>query len=158
LAARMDSRSITSLSRDIVAEASAWFVEFREGNVPAATRARFDEWLRRSPEHIQAYLEVSAAWSELPTADPEGRLDVAALVERARASAEDNVIAHLGPALPSRTPPSFPERASAGADRGRNLSRATGLWYGLAASILLTAITLTAWLYAERNVYATDIG
>ena len=155
----MDSRPIiTSPSRDIVAEASAWFVEFREGDVPAATRARFDEWIRRSPEHIQAYLEVSAAWSELPTSDPEGRLDVAVLVARARASVEDNVIAHLGTVPPPGTPTSFSRRALPPANRARNLNSATGLWYGLAASIVLTAMLLAAWLYTQRNVYATDIG
>src|ERR1700683_3463602 len=95
----MDIRSvITAPTRDIVAEASAWFVEFREGNVPSSTRARFDEWLRRSPEHIQAYLEVSAAWSELPTSDPEGRIDVDALVARARTAPEENIIALGGAA------------------------------------------------------------
>src|SRR6266853_3259432 len=90
--------------RDIVAEACAWFAEFREGEVPAPVRTRFDEWLRRSPEHIQAYLEVSAAWSELPTGDPEGRIDVTALVARARASADDNVVA-LGARTEGAGPP-----------------------------------------------------
>jgi len=151
----MENRASHPRDRDIVAEASAWFVEFRAGDVPAATRARFDEWLRRSPEHIQAYLEVSAAWSELPTSDPEGRLDVAALVARARASVEDNV-AHLG-LLTAFTPP-IPQGVSPAAHRGRKLSQTAGLWYGLAASILLTAITSTAWLYAQRNVYTTDVG
>jgi transmembrane sensor len=151
----MENRASHSPDRDIVAEASAWFVEFREGGVPAATRARFDEWLRRSPEHIQAYLEVSAAWSELPTSDPEGRIDVAALIKRARASAEDNVIAQW--ATPSsRTAPSSLRGVSPRPERAP--PQATGLWYGLAASILLTALLLTAWLYTQRNAYATDIG
>ena len=59
----------------VVAEASEWFIEFRAGDVNGAARLRFIEWLRRSPEHIQAYLEVSGAWSGLPSSDPDGRLD-----------------------------------------------------------------------------------
>lgn len=68
----------------IVAEASAWFVEFRAGDVSGEARLHFIEWLRRSPEHIQAYLEVSGSWSELPASDPEGKIDIASWIARAR--------------------------------------------------------------------------
>jgi len=136
--------------RDIVAEACAWFAEFREGEVPAAFRARFDEWLRRSPEHIQAYLEVSAAWSELPTGDPEGRIDVAALVARARASADDNVVA-FGRGEGAAPP---------GVAQGEITPRRRSL-PALAASIAfaLVLVGLTAWFVAFRaDTYSTGIG
>lgn len=74
------------------AEACAWFAEFRAEGMTADTRMRFDEWLRKSPEHIQAYLEVAAGWSELPTADPNGCIDIQALIARARESREENVV------------------------------------------------------------------
>jgi transmembrane sensor len=137
--------------RDIVAEASAWFAEFREGDVPAATRARFDEWLRRSPEHIQAYLEVSAAWSELPTGDPEGRIDVTALLARARESADDNVVA-----FGARGEDAGPR----GLARGPLTPRRRSL-PALAASIAfaLMLLGLTAWLVAFRaDTYSTGVG
>src|ERR1700689_1558064 len=70
----------------IIAEASAWFIEFRADDVDGDARARFIEWLRRSPEHIHAYLEISGVWADLPTADPEGKIDIAALIVRARAA------------------------------------------------------------------------
>ena len=47
----------TSLRRQVISEACTWFVEFRTGDASAATRDRFDDWLRHSPEHIQAYLD-----------------------------------------------------------------------------------------------------
>jgi ferric-dicitrate binding protein FerR (iron transport regulator) len=50
----------------IIAEASVWFIEFRAGDVNGDARVRFIEWLRRSPEHIQAYLEIAGVWAELP--------------------------------------------------------------------------------------------
>jgi transmembrane sensor len=75
----------------IIAEASAWFIEFRAGDVNGDARARFIEWLRRSPEHIHAYLEIAGVWAELPAADPEGKLDIAAMIARARG--EPDVIA-----------------------------------------------------------------
>jgi transmembrane sensor len=68
----------------IIAEASSWFIEFRAGDVDGDARARFIEWLRRSPEHIHAYLEIAGVWAELPTSDPLGKIDIAALIERAR--------------------------------------------------------------------------
>ncbi|HMA00512.1 MAG TPA: FecR family protein [Steroidobacteraceae bacterium] len=92
----------------IVAEASAWFVEFRAGDVNDAARQRFIEWLRRSPEHIQAYLEISGAWAELPTSDPGGRIDVASLVERARSEADVVALSPVGAAPPEIPSPSEP--------------------------------------------------
>ena len=47
------------LSRQILDEASAWFVDFRVGDVDQHARERFDQWLRRSPEHIRAYMEIA---------------------------------------------------------------------------------------------------
>ena len=85
----------------IVAEASAWFVEFRAGDVDGEARLRFIDWLRRSPEHIQAYLEVSGVWAELPTSDPHGRIDISSLIARARSEVD---VIELSPAG-SRPPP-----------------------------------------------------
>jgi ferric-dicitrate binding protein FerR (iron transport regulator) len=67
-----------------VAEASEWLIEFRAGDVNGEARVRFIEWLRRSPQHIQAYLEVWVTWSELPRCDPESRFDIPSLIARAR--------------------------------------------------------------------------
>jgi len=57
----------------IVAEASAWFIEFRAGDMNDVARQHFIEWLRRSPEHIQAYLEVSGAWPSFLHRTPKAR-------------------------------------------------------------------------------------
>ncbi|MFZ1868142.1 MAG: FecR/PupR family sigma factor regulator, partial [Steroidobacteraceae bacterium] len=65
-------------------QASEFFVEFRVGDATPAVRARFEKWLRASPEHVRAYLEVAAGWSDLPTADPGGRIDLQALLAVAR--------------------------------------------------------------------------
>jgi len=80
----------------IVAEASAWFIEFRAGDMNDVARQHFIEWLRRSPEHIQAYLEVSGAWAELPTSDPEGKIDISSLVARARSEADVVALSPIG--------------------------------------------------------------
>jgi len=50
------NRRIRGSNRQILEEASDWFVDFRVGDVDGAARARFDEWLRASPAHIRAYI------------------------------------------------------------------------------------------------------
>lgn len=64
-------------------EAAEWFVEFRVGDIEAGGRREFNDWLRRSPENIQAYLEIAGMWSDLP-ATQQGPVDVDALIARAR--------------------------------------------------------------------------
>ena len=112
----------------IIAEASAWFIEFRAGDVDGDARQRFIEWLRRSPEHIHAYLEISGVWAELPTADPEGKFDMAALIERAR-SAPDVI------ALPA-------DRPRPGAASSAVKPRAA--WRSRRAAVALAAVVLLA--------------
>src|SRR6202034_681224 len=100
-------RSVPSSNKPhpaIIAEASAWFVEFRADDVSGEARARFIDWLRRSPEHIQAYLEVSGTWSELPTADPERKLDLSALIARARDEPDIVALAQARPLVDTARP------------------------------------------------------
>ncbi|HET9117592.1 MAG TPA: FecR domain-containing protein [Pseudonocardiaceae bacterium] len=132
---------ISSFRQGAVAEASSWFIEFRAGDVTPALRARFEMWLRASPEHIQAYLEVAAGWSELPTADPERRIDLQVLVARARQSRDDNVVRLSHPA---------PARGIA--PRAR--------WLALAASLAGIAILAGTgfWLLGQGSTYGTGAG
>ena len=134
----------------IVAEASAWFIEFRAGDVNGEARLHFIEWLRRSPEHIQAYLEVSGAWSELPASDPEGKIDIASLIARARNEA-DVIVLSPGSLRPSPTPsPAEPSIS------WRRPSRAL---LATAAMGVLAAITLLFWAGNDAGVsYSTAIG
>lgn len=89
----MDNR-FSNMRRDPVTQAAEFFVEFRAGDATPAVRGRFEQWLRRSPDNVQAYLDIAAGWSELPTADPEDQLDLRTLLAAARAAGDDNVI-HL---------------------------------------------------------------
>ena len=78
------------VDRLILEEASEWFVDFRVGDVDATARERFDEWLRSSPEHIRAYMEIARTYVELPTLKVAGKVDVDALI--AYAHSEENVV------------------------------------------------------------------
>jgi transmembrane sensor len=132
-----------TIKPDVAAEACAWFIDFRSGDLTRATRARFDEWLRRSPEHIQAYLEVAAGWSELPTADPAGRIDIQALLARARNPPEENVV----PLSSVGRPPWRSQRSK---------------WApAFAASVVCLALAIggAAWVLMQRgNTYSAGIG
>ena len=131
----------------VVAEASAWFIEFRAGDVNGEARARFIEWLRRSPEHIQAYLEISGVWAELPTSDPEGKIDLQSMLARARSEAD--VIA-LPPGTASPPGPSLADSSKVSRPRRTALA--------VAAVALLAA---AAVFFLDGNVtggYATGIG
>jgi transmembrane sensor len=135
----------------IVAEASEWFIDFRAGDVDGEARLRFIEWLRRSPEHIQAYLEVSGVWSELPSSDPEGRFDIASLIARARSEPDTIPLSPPNPRLPP-APPAAERRA------WRMLLRRPVL--AAAALALLASITaLFLWIDSDTaHSYSTGIG
>jgi transmembrane sensor len=135
----------------VVAEASEWFIDFRAGDVDGEARLRFIEWLRRSPEHIQAYLEVSGVWSELPSSDPEGRFDIASLIARARNEPDVIPLSPVNPRLPPAPPVAEP-RALRGLSR-RPVQAA-------AAIVLLGCITaLFLWINSDATrSYSTGIG
>jgi transmembrane sensor len=123
-----------------VAEASAWFIEFRTGELSQSDRDRFTRWIRTSPHHIRAYLEVAESWAALPSADAQDRFDIEAMIAAARGTS-DNVIA-----LPAR-PGSPSEKAP------RKSMRA------LAAAVVLCALIPLVWLaIRESSVYRTGTG
>ncbi len=59
----MDARD-TGFSRQIAEQAAEWFVDFSVGDVEPEQLARFNLWLRTSPLHVRAYLQLSAFWEE----------------------------------------------------------------------------------------------
>lgn len=59
------------LSRQIAAQAAAWFVLLHSGEASAADRQAFDHWLAREPEHARAWqraLHVSHRAGHVPAA------------------------------------------------------------------------------------------
>jgi transmembrane sensor len=132
------------LNRQILDEASSWFVDFRVGDADASARARFDQWLRASPEHIRAYMEIARTYVELPALASNQRIDVDALIASARSDV--NVLqlreAVTAPAAAPRLPPPRWKLA-------------------LAASMLVAAVGVSTflWISAHRFLtYTTEIG
>lgn len=140
----MDNRS-PNMRQDAVTQAAGFFMEFRAGDGTPAVRARFEKWLRASPENVQAYLDIAAGWSALPTADPEGRIDVQALLVAARDTNDANVI-HFAFAQADIERRSLPHRMRA---------------WAVAASLaaLVTLVGTALWVFTKGgSTYNTGIG
>ena len=82
------------MNRQIVEEASEWFVQISEGDADVATRRRFHDWLSRSPEHIEAYLKILPVWEDATKLYTHTN-DREALIAWARASANVVPLASL---------------------------------------------------------------
>jgi transmembrane sensor len=142
------------MNTQIYEEASEWIVRNREADLGPAEKKRFDTWLRQSPQHVRAYLEMSAIWEDVPALEPRSNPDASELIARARA--EDNVVAlgHERGAVADSS-------AAVGGSRRLVSSRRAGVsWkrgYALAASILV-ALVVGLWAHSLRDTYSTDVG
>lgn len=139
----------TATNRQIIEEASNWFVDFRVGDIDASSRQQFHDWLRRSPDHIQAYLDIAMTYAELPAPDPNGNIEVSALIDAARASGDANVV--------SLVPGAHGSGVSRQSPSARTTSRRV---LAIAASFLLSTVLLSAFyfVYFQLGTYSTDIG
>jgi transmembrane sensor len=170
----MERPARSRFNTQIHEEACEWFIECRAGDLDDAARAEFDRWLRKSPEHQRAYLEIAAIWNEGPTLDPAGRWTLETLVAQA---AEDpgNIVA-LAPRAASHTSQSVLNKTAtagcatpgvpgssghAGGDTGPRRSvapMARLLLFAVAASILLVTSAIAVYFFASSGVYTTGLG
>ncbi|MET0986189.1 MAG: FecR domain-containing protein [Steroidobacteraceae bacterium] len=133
----------------VLEEAAEWFVTMRDG-ADEAERAQFADWLRRSPEHVRAYLELTSVWADAAGVDAERRQDADALLAQALSGAE--IVSLTGVTSASTT--ATGERSTSLAS-GR-AQRKSGGWLAAAAAMLV--IVGTAWWQLQRPTYVTDIG
>jgi len=129
-------------------EAIGWLIGFCEGEIDAGGRARFERWLKASPEHVQAYLQVSALWE---AADRLNGVDTLQIDELVRRAAAEPSVARFQPAT-GRIGSLRPTRLGQGVLR-RPVALAASL-------IVLTFAGITAfWWQSQRSpVYATAVG
>jgi len=148
-----NKKASAPIAEQILEEATAWFIDCNEGELDVSARERFNQWLRRSPEHVRAYLEIAAAWQDSSRLHHQQPADRAALLTAALA--ESNVVSldsrglhsnSVGSKASERRPPRNPKFR-------RSLS-------GVAAAVLLSAIAGSAYLLYQGSgkTYTTDIG
>lgn len=136
----MESRARGKFNAQVYEEACDWFGECRSGELEAAARRDFDRWLRQSPDHIAAYLEVAALYQEAGAAIPASDADVDALIAAA-VQHHDNVV-ELSPI--AREPVAQPKSR-------RRIAIAASL---ATAAAVLAVVSLMFW----PQTYATGIG
>ncbi|HTX04752.1 MAG TPA: FecR domain-containing protein [Steroidobacteraceae bacterium] len=155
-----------SLNDQISQEAAEWLVELRTGDADPVTRRDFDAWLRASPEHIRAFIEMAALWHEGGAVDSRHELDVEAIIARAEsepevleltpaagAGAGADASMPLGPTLAQGVAPS-----AAGTPRS---SRVRVAGWAAAAGFLLAGLATALFLRSAAPVpqlYATGVG
>jgi len=153
-------KTIPKSNRQIVDEASEWFVEFRVGDVDQQARERFDEWVRRSPEHIRAYIEIARTYVEMPNPHGTKPLDVEALIAYARTGENIVPFDQVGSA-PSREPRALaePNHREQQARRATHTRPSRRSWLAIAASVLIVTVGTGAWWQSVHYpLYSTDTG
>lgn len=145
----MTSRKHRHFNNQIYAEAADWLVELRSGDADGASHKQFSDWLRTSPEHMRAYLELAAIWTEGSNLDAGHELDDALLAEALPA----NVVA-----LPQTHALSRPAQKPAGSFRRWHDRYSRIAW---AASFLIAMLGALSWYWYDtqvRGVYVTRVG
>jgi len=171
----MERPARSKMNTQIYEEACSWFVESRAGDLDDTGRREFDRWLRKSPEHLSAYLEIAAIWNEGPSLDPQIKWTADRLIELALECNDDNVIALVpGAALPTASPVSAEDSTSVPAPvqgfapvaRTRALASSTRTreWFrrwrrlAIAASVLVILGGTLTMLELSAPVYTTGLG
>lgn len=139
------------LNAQISEEAAEWFVEFRTGEVDATARRAFDTWVRTSPEHLRAYLEVAAIWNEGQSLDARRTLDTETLIALSRSDSNVHVLSSSGTeaAEPDLSPPRPPLRS---------IPRVRFRLAASIAAVSLAAGAFVLWSAFRAPTYATDVG
>jgi transmembrane sensor len=128
------------MAPQIVEEASRWFVLMREPSVSAEEQVAFTQWLRASPVHVGAYLEIARLWGDAAHLGPD--IDLTA-------DQPSNI-------LPLRVADAA--RTAGPIDRSQ---RRAPRRIAVAASLFALCVAAAgAWWYADRGsvTYASDIG
>lgn len=149
----MSQLESSSMNAQIYEEASDWIIQHREGELDESGKHAFDAWLRRSPEHVRAYLEMSSIWEDVSSLDPTLNASTDELIARARTA--DNIVPlGVDPSHAlrlSKAPPAIvPIDGRSRGFSGRQL---------LAASIVIACLGagVLAWLNRGPD-YSTGIG
>jgi transmembrane sensor len=134
-------------NRQILDEASTWFVEFRTGQPTARAREEFMQWLRRSPDHIRAYLDISQHYAHLPGPASVSSTEADRLLEKARSRLSEGVVSIAEVRAPPPANSARPERA---------IKRSFTV--GIAAAVLILAGATVLYLLLQRGIYSTGLG
>lgn len=164
----MKSDGHIGLNHQINEEAARWFVEFRSGDIDSSGRRAFDAWVRASPEHLRAFLEIDAVWRQSANVEAMPGLSVEALLTQP--TTESNIIAiSTGTGTGTGTGQDRPapaemsrRRQSRSSPLGRALARKPLMaraFATAAAVLIVVAGSLAAWsIFSASQSYTTQVG
>lgn len=133
------------LNAQILDEAAQWFVELDEPEIDHAQRRAFDEWLRRSPEHVRAFLELVPLWEQAGVPRATSQVDPKQLIEMAR-----NAGAEVTPLTSAATTVVQPPVVARAPSRPH--------WHAAAAAMIVVSVVLFAWWRTVAiHVYSTGM-
>jgi transmembrane sensor len=133
------------MSHSIRQQAAEWFVEFRTAEPGARARKAFLAWLKESPAHMSAYLEMASIWEQSGALEARSKWPMEALLEEARSDDRNVVTLDLHSGRERANPP----------HRRRPWTQAVGL---AACLLVFLGTAVSGWLYWNRDTYATAIG
>jgi len=123
--------------RSLLEEAQRW-IRLPE-DASASDQAALAAWIRRSPQHLQAYLQMQALEAELEGLDSHAQIDLDKLLARSA-----NNVVEIGTALPRRQ------------------QRQTRRWWPAAAIGAIAAVAIVATLLHQKVAapleYSTNTG
>jgi transmembrane sensor len=144
------------IPHEIIDRAAEWFIDMREIDVPDDKREAFTEWLRASPAHVQAYLEIAGAWGDASQVSKEFVVEMGAAATNVVPidTQPQSLISHAQRGgEPSRRGEAHYVRRE-GAESSRRMRV-----LALAASLLLIIATATTWWWqTTRYLYTTEVG
>ncbi len=130
--------------------AADWFIEFRVGDGGAQAREAFYVWLRRSPEHIRAYLQIARLYADSKALAGRFQLEIDVMVTNALT--DSNVMQANWSATSGPTP--SPTRSEL---FRRSVIRRPA--FVLAAIGIVVVGILGGWLaFVRGETYETSIG
>src|ERR1700722_6419889 len=146
------------MNKQIIEEAAEWFVEFSTGEADRTTKQAFDEWLRKSPEHVRVYLELLPIWEDAAVPLPGKHASAEELIAWARRP--ENIVPWNGARDSGKASENSPgTRLHAG--RYPSGSRSSRPHSALAASVALAVVVggFVLWsLTLKGETYVTGIG
>ncbi|MGB0401243.1 FecR family protein, partial [Stenotrophomonas sp.] len=137
------NRNASPVADDTIAcEAMDWFLRNREGVLDEAERVAFLDWMKRSPEHVRAYMHALALHRQVAEALQSPLLEEAPVPQRQAAA---KVVPLFGSA--SAAPHAAPQR------------HRTRRWVmAAAACIALLGVGLVPQLMPTEQLYSADHG
>ena len=143
------------MNAQIYEEATLWLIEHREKSLSAKQRREFDNWLRQSPHHVRAYLEISAIWEDVPALDANWNPTASQLIDRARN--EENVCSL---AESARTPVIADSawRRFSSTKRGGAWREVSMRFVAVSAVFLVAIVGVAIWNVISGSTYSTGIG